>query len=158
LLMVLGRAAEWNGDLREAVEVYARAERSLRGWSARYYGPMATARRAFALAALGDLDGAEACARALPENAHVTARASGVRARALVLAKRGAPRELLDLLEHERRTVRGLMVARDRTLLRTLAMAAKRALEPATREAAAEPAPPEPTRAWIASVYPAASA
>jgi hypothetical protein len=159
-LMVLGTCAEWRGDFREAEEIFARAEqsfsRTLGGSLRDQAAPFARARRAFSLATLDRLDEAEALL-VMPVIAIVApaVRPLVVRARALVLTKRGRHREILDLLQAERSLLRSALTQRDATVLRMLAAHAKAELEDTTRSAAADTTAIDPDlRPWLARILP----
>ena len=128
LLMVLGLCAERRGDLRSALTTFDLALDVLK-FVSRVTDVVVEARvittghRAFALAALDEVDAAEA-ALATIASAVSTFESGGpvVRARALIAWKRKQGKELLDLLERERATIRATMGRRDRALLGILAM------------------------------------
>src|SRR5262249_19401677 len=91
--MLIGRCAEARGDFVEAEAIFARAKNELVDVFGVYRDqmlPLAAARRAFALAALGRLDEADA---ELTQTTHRDAlpgtRWLAVRARAVSLARRG---------------------------------------------------------------------
>jgi hypothetical protein len=139
-MLVLGRCAEMHADFTEAAEIFELATSSLGGPALRLLRrqlvPLAAAYRAFALAAAGRLDEADAALAATNEPlALPPTRALVTRARALVLAKRGEHRALLDLLAKERAMVRNGLNERNRSLLRLLAARARVALEGGTLDA-----------------------
>jgi hypothetical protein len=162
-MLALGRCAEQRGDFRAAYEMFMLASSSLDGPGMKplrkQLAPLAAAHRAFAAAALGHFPEAEA---ALAETNEPTAlpptRARAVRSRALLLARRGEHKELLDLLARERGALRNALVERDRTLLRALEAVARRAIEGGTRAAAARVEVDPVLRPWIERAAPAAAA
>jgi hypothetical protein len=158
--MLLGRCAERRGDFADAEAIFARARDELVGVYGMYKDqmlPLAAARRAFALAALGRLDDAEAeIARTAGKDALPGTRWLAVRAQAVTLARRARHRELAALLDREASFVRRTLTYRDRLLMRVLSAFAMASLEPTTRAAGAPVFVDEPERAWIGRVVPEA--
>jgi tetratricopeptide (TPR) repeat protein len=152
-LIVLGACAERRGDFDDAAELFGLASASLPAPRSAQVERLADARRAFALAAAGRLDEAETALGTTAATTH----AYFLRARALLLAKRGRHKELLDALSSARSLVRTTMAMRERLFVRVLAVHARAALSPSTREAGAYPVVSDPeVAAWIVRVFPKA--
>jgi hypothetical protein len=161
-LLVLGACAEQRSSFADAEELFRRAQDCLPptvGLSLRdQLGPFAAARRAFALAAMDRLDEAEALL-AIPVSPVVlpAVRPLQVRATALVLAKRGMHRGLLELLHREHPLIRNTLSRRDKLLLRVLAAHAKAELEDTMRAAATDiVGVDDDLKPWLARIMPGA--
>jgi hypothetical protein len=158
-MLLLGRCAEAKGDFAEAAEIFDFASSSLGGPGMRVLrrqlAPFAAAHRAFALAAVGRLEEADAALAVTSDPiALPPTKARVVRARALLLARRREHRALLDLLAAERMLVRNATAERDRELLRVLGALAQRALAGGTRAPAHRHEVDPVFRPWIERVAP----
>lgn len=162
-LLLLGRVAEGRGDFSAAAEIFERSTRAYRlvdRSAVRQTAPLSAAYRAFALSASDRLDEADAALRQTEDElATPLTRPMAVRAKALLLSKRKAWRELVDLLAAERGVIRRGLSRRDRLLLSVLGSEAKRALEDRHRVAGVEPLDIEAEeREWLEAVEPSLKA
>jgi tetratricopeptide (TPR) repeat protein len=127
ILCVLGECAEVEGDFEEAVAIFTQAEGILR--AARMNGVLraqqlavVAARRAFAHAACGELDRAEATLRAagvrdgVPLAGPLTSRAT-----LLILARRGLKQQVTEQLASDSKLLRNTLGFRDRMLVAVIA-------------------------------------
>src|SRR5215472_6903205 len=135
----LGDCAELKGDFGDAAELFALALRELEvkrdGWSKRaFFRAVFAAKRAFALAAMGRLDEADTqLAGIRGTDDEVELRPLVGRARALLLAKRGAHGQLLELSRSCAFEESGMIGARSKALMRALEVQARCALDGAYR-------------------------
>ena len=168
--LMLGKCVEAKGEFADAAEVYGAAAGAVPsapgvlGTMRQQLAPLASAQKAFALAADGRLDEADVELRAAAGPVAMPGtRAMAVRARAVVLAKRAQYKELLDLLASERAVVKRSLAYKDRMLLRALAAHARQgvasAVDGRARSGGVAPLHVDgDTRAWITRVFPPARA
>lgn len=164
-LLQLGQVAEARGDFAEAAEVYGAAaavlpvRRGTWGMQNAQVAPVIGVRRAFCLAAAGRLDEAALVLDAAHDRDELPGvRALSVRARALLLARRGEHQALVDLASREHVRIKNGLAYRDRALLRVLLGWGRSCVGGAFR------APPPPglgedaaLRGWLARAVPEAA-
>jgi len=157
VLLTLGECAEMEGDFTEAARILVHAEGMLRVsrvnkvLRAQQLAVVA-ARRAFAHAACGELDRAEATLRTAGVRDGVPlAGPLSSRAMLLVLARRGLKQQVLERLAVDGKLLRNAMAFRDRSLVAVIgAYANGREVPPGSVDPAILP--------WIASAFPEARA
>jgi tetratricopeptide (TPR) repeat protein len=156
-LLVLGECAEQEGDFAEAAEIFVLAEGRLR--SARVNAVLlaqqlavVAARRAFAHAACGELDRAEATLRTAGVRDGVPlAGPLSSRAMLLVLARRGLKQQVIERLATDAKLLRNGLAFRDRSLVAVVgAFAASRAIPHGSVDPAIVP--------WLTRAFPEAAA
>lgn len=156
LLLALGECAEAAGDFAEAADVFARGEGLLRAQRRTIVHnqllPLFGARRAFALAACGLIEPAEAALRSTEhKDGFPQAAALASRAAILIDTKKGQFAAVRDRVVQERALHRNAFGARDRAFVRVAGALAKSKLSGASeRSAVADPA----LREWIARALP----
>jgi len=157
VLVVLGECAEMEGDFAEAAAIFVRAEGILR--AARLHGVLraqqlavVAAKRAFAHAALGELDRAEATLRTAGVRDGVPlAGPLSCRAMLLVLARRGLKQQVLERLATDAKLLRNGLAFRDRALVAVIgAYATSRTIPHGSVDASIVP--------WLTSAFPEATA
>jgi len=153
VLLMLGECAEMEGDFAAEAELCVRAEGTLRGarmgamLRAQQLAVVA-ARRAFAHAACGELDRAEATLRTAGAKDGVPlAGALSSRAMLLVLARRGLREQVRERLAADGKLLRNALAFRDRTLVSVLgAYAMSRPVALTSIDASVRP--------WIQAAFP----
>lgn len=157
VLLVLGECAEMEGDFAEAAALFVRAEGILRATRihkvlrAQQLAVVA-AKRAFAHAACGELDRAEATLRTAGVRDGVPlAGPLSARAMLLVLARRGLKQQVLERLATDAKLLRNGLAFRDRALVAVIgAYATSRTIPHGSVDPAIVP--------WLTSAFPEASA
>lgn len=164
-LHLLGQIAEARGDFAHAAEVYERAvlalpvRRGVLGMAFAQLAPVLGVKRAFCLAAAGRLEDAQRVLDAAHDRDEFPGvRALAVRARAVLLARRGEHQALVDLATREHVRIKNGLLHRDRALMRVLLGWGRSCASGAFRS----PPPPgfgeDPElRAWIAKAVPEAA-
>jgi hypothetical protein len=157
VLLALGECAEMEGDFAEAARILVLAEGMLRVSRVNkvlraQQLALVAARRAFAHAACGELDRAEATLRTAGVRDGVPlAGPLSSRAMLLVLARRGLKQQVLERLAMDGKLLRNAMAFRDRSLVAVIgAYASGREVPQGSIDAAIVP--------WIASAFPEARA
>jgi hypothetical protein len=157
VLLVLGECAEMEGDFAEAADLFVRAEGTLRtlrlGAVLRAQQlAVVAARRAFAHAACGELDRAEATLQTAGVRDGVPlAGPLSSRAMLLVLARRGLKQQVKERLATDAKLLRNGLAFRDRALVAVIgAYAASRVVPHGSIDDAIVP--------WLASAFPEARA
>lgn len=159
MLLALGECAEAAGDFAEAADVYARGEGLLRVGRRTIVQsqilPLFGARRAFALAACGLVDAAEAALRSTEhKDGFPQAAALASRAAVLIDTKKGHFSAVRDRLHEDRALHRNAFGARDRWFVRVAGTYARARLSGAIeREILADPV----LRDWILRALPESS-
>ena len=157
VLLTLGECAEMEGDFTEAAQLLVQAEGTLR--TSRVNAVLraqqlavVAARRAFAHAACGELDRAEATLRTAGVRDGVPlAGALSSRAMLLVLARRGLKQQVLERLAVDSKLLRNALAFRDRALVAVIgAHAMGREVPAGSVDPALVP--------WITSAFPEAAA